>query len=72
MYSAGEAKLGTDEDAFVEILSKVGPRQGYYIFEEYKKISGRTIEQALKAEMSGDLLNGLLAVGNLSLLIDLD
>ena len=64
LYKAGEAKLGTDEDAFVEILSKAGQRQAYYIFQEYKKISGRTIEQAIKAEMSGDLLNGLLAIGN--------
>jgi len=62
LYKAGEAKLGTDEDAFVEILSKAGQRQAYYIFQEYKKISGRTIEQAIKAEMSGDLLNGLLAI----------
>jgi len=62
LYQAGEAKLGTDEDAFVEILANANQRQAYLIFEEYKKISGRTIEQALKAEMSGDLLNGLLAV----------
>jgi len=65
LYGAGEAKLGTDEDAFVEILSKVGHRQAFYIFQEYKRIAGRTIEQALKAEMSGDLLTGLLAVGEI-------
>jgi len=62
LYQAGEGKLGTDEDAFVEVLANANQRQAYLIFEEYKKVSGRTIEQALKAEMSGDLLNGLLAL----------
>ena len=37
----------------------------------YKKISGKTIEQALKSEMSGDLLHGLLDIGMpLSLIYD--
>ena len=67
LYQAGEGKLGTDEDAFVEVLANANQRQAYLIFEEYKKVSGRTIEQALKAEMSGDLLNGLLALGTLQL-----
>jgi annexin A7/11 len=62
LYNAGEAKIGTDEDIFVEILSHAGQRQSYLIFEEYKKISGRTIEQAMKDEMSGELLTGLLAM----------
>jgi len=62
LFQAGEAMIGTDEDTFVEILSKAGQRQAYYIFEEYKKISGKSIDQALKSEMSGDLLNGLLAI----------
>ena len=63
LYGAGEAKLGTDEDAFVEVLSHAGQHQAYLIFEEYKKIAGRTMEQALKDEISGDLLKGLLAMG---------
>ena len=65
LYNAGEGKIGTDESAFVEILAHAGQRQAYLIFEEYKKISGKTIEQAMKSEMSGELLNGLLAMGNL-------
>ena len=63
LYRAGEAKLGTDEDAFVDILGSAGQRQAYLILEEYKKIAGRTIEQALNDELSGDLLKGLLALG---------
>ena len=63
LYQAGEAKLGTDEDAFVEILAHAGQRQAYLLFEEYKKLSGRTIEQAMQDEMDGELLTGLLALG---------
>jgi len=62
LYAAGEGKIGTDEDTFVEILAHAGQRQAYQIFEEYKKISGITVEQAMKSEMSGELLNGLLAI----------
>jgi len=62
LYRAGEGKLGTDEDTFIEILSHSGQHQAFLIFEEYKKISGRTIEQALRDEMSGELLTGLLAI----------
>jgi regulatory protein YycI of two-component signal transduction system YycFG len=32
-------------------------------FEEYKKISKKDIEEALKSEMSGDLLRGMLTIG---------
>jgi annexin A7/11 len=33
------------------------------IFEKYKNVSGRTIEQALEAELSGELLEAMLAIG---------
>ena len=33
------------------------------IFEEYKNVSGRTIEQALEAELSGELLEAILGIG---------
>lgn len=55
----------------MEILAHAGQRQAYLIFEEYKKISGKTIEQAMNSEMSGELLNGLLAMGKPNLLISL-
>merc|ERR1712127_843155 len=62
LYQAGETKIGTDEDAFVEILAHAGQRQAFLIFDEYKKISGRTIEQAMQDEMDGELLTGLMAL----------
>lgn len=63
LITLGEGKIGTDENAFVDILAHAGQRQAYLIFQEYKKISGKTIEQAMNAEMSGELLSGLLAIG---------
>jgi hypothetical protein len=66
---AGEGQVGTDENAFVEILGHAGQRHAYLIFQEYKKISGKTIEQAMESEMSGEILNGLLAMGMFSSLV---
>ncbi len=34
------------------------------VFDEYKKISSKTMEQAISSEMSGDLERGYLAIGN--------
>lgn len=55
LYDAGEGKWGTDEAVFNKILAHSSFDQLEYVFEEYKKLTGRTIEQALKAEISGDL-----------------
>ena len=34
------------------------------MFDEYTKISKKDIEQAISSEMSGDLKNAYLAIGN--------
>ncbi|XP_071442398.1 annexin B10 [Hetaerina americana] len=62
LYDAGEAKFGTDEEVFNRILTHESIPQLRLIFEEYKNICGRTIEQTLRDEMSGELLDGLLAI----------
>ncbi|KAG8228223.1 hypothetical protein J437_LFUL004348 [Ladona fulva] len=62
LYAAGELKLGTDEEVFNRILTHESIPQLKLIFEEYKQISGRTIEQTLQDEMSGELLDGLMAI----------
>jgi annexin A7/11 len=54
LYSAGEAKFGTDEEIFNKILAHASFAQLRLVFEEYKNISGMTIEQALKHELSGN------------------
>jgi annexin A7/11 len=61
--SLGELKVGTDEEVFNRIMAHESFPQLRLIFEEYKNVSGRTIEQALEAELSGELLEAMLAVG---------
>ncbi|RZF42584.1 hypothetical protein LSTR_LSTR001379 [Laodelphax striatellus] len=62
LYNAGEGKLGTDEEVFNKILSHDSYEQLRIVFEEYKNLAGRTIEQSLKNELSGALLNAYLGV----------
>jgi annexin A7/11 len=56
-------KVGTDEEVFNRIMAHESFHQLRLIFEEYKNVSGRTIEQALEAELSGELLEAMLAIG---------
>lgn len=63
LYAAGEGRLGTEESTFSKILAHENFEQLNEIFEQYKEVSGNTIEQALRHELSGDYLEGLLAVG---------
>lgn len=62
LYNAGEGKLGTDEEIFNKILAHECFGQLKLIFEAYKDVSGRTIEQALRDEISGELLDAMLAI----------
>uniref|UniRef100_A0A6B2E5S9 Annexin n=1 Tax=Phlebotomus kandelakii TaxID=1109342 RepID=A0A6B2E5S9_9DIPT len=62
LYDAGAEKLGTDEEVFNRIFSHCSFAQLRLVFDEYKALSGKTIEQALKSEMDGDLLDGFLAI----------
>lgn len=62
LYAAGEAKLGTDEQVFNRIMSHESFAQLRLIFEEYKQLSGMTLEQAIKHEMSGELHEAMMAI----------
>lgn len=62
LYDAGEGKLGTDEEVFNKILAHDSFAQLRLVFEEYKRLSGMTIEQAIKHEMSGELLTAMMAI----------
>ena len=62
LYAAGEAKLGTDEEVFYRILSHASFAQLRLIFEEYKAVSGMTIEQSLKHELDGEMLEAMSAI----------
>ncbi|XP_062540269.1 annexin B10-like [Armigeres subalbatus] len=62
LYNAGEGKLGTDEEVFYKILAHASFDQLEIVFDEYKSLTGRTIEQALKSELSGELYDALSSI----------
>lgn len=62
LYDAGEAKWGTDEEIFNKILAHESFEQLRLVFDAYKQLSGRTIEQAIKAELDGELRDALSAI----------
>nr|XP_022917581.1 annexin B10-like isoform X1 [Onthophagus taurus] len=62
LYEAGEGRWGTHESTFSAILAHENFKQLRLIFDEYKNISGNTIEQALKHELDGDYLDALLTI----------
>ena len=63
LYQAGEARWGTDESIFNQILCTQSHAQLRATFDEYQRIAHRSIVQALSREMSGDLLMGMLTIG---------
>lgn len=64
LYDAGEQKkFGTDESRFNVILVSRSYAHLRAVFEAYQKIAGKDIIDSLKSEMSGDLLNGMLSIG---------
>ncbi|XP_053317652.1 annexin A3 isoform X1 [Spea bombifrons] len=62
LYNAGEKKWGTDEDKFIEVLCLRSFPQLRLTFEEYKKVSNKTIEESIAGEISGHLEDLLLAI----------
>lgn len=62
LYKAGVGKVGTDEAVFNKIMAHDSFAQLRIVFEEYKALTGKTIEQALNAALSGDLLKAMLAI----------
>ncbi|KAM6943745.1 annexin A3a isoform 1-T1 [Lycodopsis pacificus] len=62
LYNAGEKKWGTDESKFVEILCQRSIPQLRQTLVEYKNISGKTLQQSIEGEMTGDLEELLVAI----------
>ncbi|XP_059184746.1 annexin A3-like, partial [Centropristis striata] len=62
LYEAGEKKWGTDESKFIEILCQRSIPQLRRTLVEYKKISGKTLQESIQGEISGDLEELLLAI----------
>ncbi|KAK7086296.1 hypothetical protein SK128_020089 [Halocaridina rubra] len=62
LYKAGEGKMGTNEGEFNRILASYSYPLLRCVFEEYKKIKGKSFGDAIKSELSGDLKLGMEAV----------
>jgi len=62
LFDAGEDSWGTDESRFNVVLASRSFDQLTNIFYEYSQISEKTIEEAIKSEMSGDIQDGMLAI----------
>lgn len=63
LLAAGAKKWGTDESMFNRILCTLSHDQLKLVFAEYEKASGgKSIEQAIKSELSGDVRDGMLAI----------
>lgn len=62
LYKAGVGKIGTDEAEFNRILSTYSYPMLRLVFEEYKKIKGKSFGDALDSELSGDIKLGMMAV----------
>uniref|UniRef100_G3WNV1 Annexin n=1 Tax=Sarcophilus harrisii TaxID=9305 RepID=G3WNV1_SARHA len=62
LYEAGEARWGTNEDKFLNVLCSRNRNHLLHVFDEYKRICNKDIEQSIKSETSGNFENALLAI----------
>jgi len=61
-YKKGEGRLGTDDQFFVEFMTSKSNRYLQAVSAVYHQKYGRSIEQAIEAETSGDYKDALLAL----------
>ncbi|XP_063531217.1 annexin B9-like isoform X1 [Cydia strobilella] len=62
LLQAGELRLGTDESVFNAVLCSRSFTQLAAIFQEYQFLTGHDIDDAIKAEFSGDMEKALRAI----------
>ena len=62
IYQAGEAKLGTDESVFNKYFCSLSPYELASMAQQYHKITGHTILQAIDKEFKGDSKKALRTI----------
>lgn len=62
LLDAGEGQWGTEESVFLTTLATRSFPQLRKTFDEYLKLTSRTIEHAIDSEISGDAKMGLLSI----------
>ncbi len=62
LKKAGVDRWGTDESEFNRILCLRNYNQLNLVADEYKKLTGNTLEKDIKREFSGDIEDALLAI----------
>jgi annexin A7/11 len=62
LYRSGEQIRGTDESVFNKIFATQNHDQLRLVFDEYQRVTGHSIEQAIEGEFSGDIKDALMAI----------
>jgi annexin A7/11 len=62
IYKAGEAKLGTDESVFNKYFCTLSPHELAVMAQQYHKITGHTILDAIDKEFHGDSKKALKTI----------
>jgi len=62
IYKAGEAKLGTDESVFNKYFCTLSPSELACMAQQYHKLTGHTILQAIDKEFHGDSKKALRTI----------
>jgi hypothetical protein len=62
IYQAGEAKLGTDESVFNKYFCTLSPYELASMAQQYHKLTGHTILQAIDKEFHGDSKKALRTI----------
>jgi len=62
LLEGGEKSWGTDESRFNVILASRSFQHLNLTFKKYHVLSGKSIEDSIKSEMSGDIQDGMLAI----------
>ena len=62
IHQAGEAKMGTDESVFNKYFCTLSPMELACVAQQYHKLTGHTILQAIDKEFSGDSKKALRTI----------